>query len=117
MAAARRLGPLGLTDLLDETIRVYRVGFRGFVTAMAVPGILIVLWQILGNGLLLGSFGRLDRVPPPVHDNPAYVLAAAATMSTHARGARAARWARSRGASLGRHPTDDLGTWCGASHS
>jgi hypothetical protein len=34
--AARRLGPMGLGDIIDETIRIYRIGFKTFAGTMAV---------------------------------------------------------------------------------
>jgi hypothetical protein len=44
---ARRLGPMGLGDVMDETIRVYRAGFKTFVATMAVPMIPLFILVVL----------------------------------------------------------------------
>jgi hypothetical protein len=61
MAASRRLGPLGLSDLLDEVIRLYRAGFKRYLPAMAIPalvlGIAQVVWAYVLFSALAGAFG------------------------------------------------------------
>jgi hypothetical protein len=58
MAASHRLGPLGLSDLLDEVIRLYRAGFKSYVAAMAVPLLVlaILLVPVAGAGLTSVAF-------------------------------------------------------------
>jgi MFS family permease len=65
-AAPRRMGPLSLGDVLDETIRIYRAGFKSFLAAMALPllpaaillvlaGVILVTTLAVGGGPSAGA--------------------------------------------------------------
>jgi hypothetical protein len=63
----RRLGPMGLGDVMDETIRVYRAGFRTFVGAMAVPMIpLVILVILFFAAFAAGIVTRTEFMEPSV---------------------------------------------------
>lgn len=78
-AAGLRLRPLTVSDLLDETFRIYRVNFplfAGLAIAVAIPTIFFEV--IAGTGAVFGTFLSAFSNPAalnsPIHQSPVGLL-------------------------------------------